>query len=168
MARGHDVHARAERRIRQDHTDTASAEFEHQLLSDGVWEDVLEDTQLAQLEDAIATAESARERRRGELDDESEDHGLLVATAMDDLQVATAMDNLQNVVRKRVMELCAERAHRALEDGDQWLAETHFSAELVEDAQDEAAGWLHEHPTVCLRVFGTTHPSVLTDHEVTA
>jgi len=40
--------------------------------------------------------------------------------------------------------------------------------ELVEDAQDEAAGWLHEHPTVCLRVFGTTHPSVLTDHEVTA
>ena len=159
MPRGHDVHARAERRIRQDHTDTASAEFEHQLLSDGVWEDVLEDTQLAQLEDAIATAESARERRRGELDDESEDHGLLVATAM---------DNLQNVVRKRVMELCAERAHRALEDDDQWLAETHFSAELVEDAQDEAAGWLHEHPTVCLRVFGTTHPSVLTDHEVTA
>ena len=42
MPRGHDVHARAERRIRQDHTDTASAEFEHQLLSDGVWEDVLE------------------------------------------------------------------------------------------------------------------------------
>ena len=33
MPRGHDVHARAERRIRQDHTDTASAEFEHQLLS---------------------------------------------------------------------------------------------------------------------------------------
>ena len=91
--------------------------------------------------------------------DDAEDHGLLVATAMDDLQ---------NVVRKRVMELCAERAHRALEDGDQWLAENHFSAELVEDAQDEAAGWLHEHPNVCLRVFGPTHPSVLTDHEVTA
>ena len=159
MPRGHDVHARAERRIRQDHTDTASAEFEHQLLSDGVWEDVLEDTQLAQLEDAIATAENARERRRGELDDQSEDHGLLVATAMDDLQT---------VVRKRVMELCAERAHCALEDGDEWLAEDHLSAELVEDAQDEAAGWLHEHPNVCLRVFGTTHPSVLTDHEVTA
>ena len=46
---------------------------------------------------------------------------------------------------------------------DEWR-----SARLVEDAQDEAAGWLHEHPNVCLRVFGTTHPSVLTDHEVPA
>lgn len=159
MARGHDIPTRAERRIRQDHTDTATGEFDHQLLSDGVWEDVLEDTQLAQLEDAIATAENARDRRRGELDDTSEDHGLLVASGLGDLQA---------VVRKRVMELCAERAHLALEDGDQWAEEGHFSAGLVEDAQAEAAAWLREHPDVCQRVFDTSEPSVLDDHEVTA
>ena len=159
MPRGHDIPPRAERRIRNDHTNTAIDEFESGILRDGVWEDVLEDTQLAQLEDAIATAENARDRRRGELDDESEDHGLLVATGMQDLQA---------VVRKRVMELCAERAHTVLEDGDQWVSEGWEDPDTIKDAQDEAATWLREHRDVCLRVFGTSTPDVLDDHEVTA
>jgi hypothetical protein len=159
MARGHDIPPRAERRIRQDHTNTATDEFDNGLLRDGVWEDVLVDTQLAQLEDAIATAENARERRRGELDDTSEDHGTRVAAGMDDLQ---------SVVRQRVLELCAERAHTILEDGDQWVTEGHVDSGDLAAAQHEAAGWLREHPDVCQRVFNERTPSILDDQEATA
>jgi hypothetical protein len=161
MPRGNDIHVRASRRIRNDHTDRAADEFDHQLLSDGVRERVLQDTQLAQLEDAIATTENARERRRAELDGQSQDHGAPVASAMDELQA---------VVRQRVMELCAEQATTALEDGDQWAEEAdHISEEDVEAVQAEAATWLLDHPDVCQRVFdGVPDHAYHGNDEVTA
>jgi hypothetical protein len=158
--RGSDLPRRAERRISEDYTHRAAREFNHGLLSDGVREDVLQDEQLADLEDAIATAEDARDRRRGGLDDTSEDHGARVAAAMNDLQA---------VVRQRIMELCAERAHAALEAGDQWVADGVDAADVAA-AQHEARQWLHAHPDVCQRVFDEREPAVLDNEgpEVTA
>ena len=142
--RGHDIPPRASRRIRSDHTSTATSEFDHRLLKDGVHDDILEDTQLALLEDAIATAEDARDRRREELADTEADYGH---------EVAWSVEHLQSVVGRRVMEVCAERCHTVLVDGDEWVAEGWEDQEDVDAAKQEAATWLLDREAVTARTF---------------
>jgi len=143
--RGNDIHGRASKRIRNDHRRRALDEFNHRILADGVHDDIIEDDQLAHLEDAIAKLEDTRERRRGELD--SEDAGA---------DIAGSLDGLQETARKRVMEICAERARVVLDDGDDWVAKGYEDAEDVQEAQQEAATWLVANDEVTRRVFGGT------------
>lgn len=147
--RGHDLHPRASRRIR-DHEDTAIDVFGHRLLQDGVAEDVLEDDQLARIEQAIATAEDARDQRRAALADDADvpidvDYGA---------DIAATLEPLQRTARRRVDELCAERCRVTIEAGDDWVARGHADADEVAAAQREARAWLLEHPDVCGRLEG--------------
>ncbi|GGM64039.1 hypothetical protein J2752_000481 [Halarchaeum rubridurum] len=141
--RGQDIHPRAARRIRSDHTSTAPSEFRHRVLADGVHDDVLEDSQLATLEDAIASLEDVRDERRETLRGAG-DQGRTAGEPLPDLH---------RQARDRVRELCAARAGVVLADGDTWVAEGFEDAADVAAATREAAAWLRAHPDVRERVF---------------
>jgi hypothetical protein len=142
--RGHDIHGRGARRIRSDHRQTAIDEFHHRILRDGVHDDIVEDAQLAHLEDAIAKLEDTRDRRRRELE-----------TDADPAQaVVDAIEDLQETARERVMEVCAMRARIVLVDGDVWVQEGYEDEADVEAAKREAATWLVANDDVTKRTFG--------------
>ncbi|WP_338756500.1 hypothetical protein V9T20_12525 (plasmid) [Halobacterium salinarum] len=155
--RGNDIHSRAAKRIRNDHRQRALDQFDHRILADGVHDDIVEDDQLAHLEDAIAKLEDTRDRRRGELPSDDSDPGA---------GIADSLDGLQETARERVMEICAERARSVLDDGDDWVAAGYEDAEDVEEAQQEAATWLVANAEATRRVFGGT--DVLREQEVDA
>lgn len=157
--RGNDIHPRAARRIRSDHRDVALDEFESGMLRDGVHDDIVEDTQLAQLEDAIAHAEDARDCRRAELADGDEDFSR---------EIVRAVEHVQGTVRRRIMEICAERCRVVLVDGDDWLAEGWVEADELEAAKREAANWLLEHEAVTRRLWDESDTPVDTNHTTTA
>lgn len=145
MPRGNDVHTRAARRIRE-HSRQAAEAFESQPIRDGLHDDVLEDTQLAQLEDAIAEMEDLRDRRRT---DENAD-----APVDPTADVVDAIETLQTTVDHRLAELQAERCRTVLDDGAEWVARGWCDREAVAEATAEATTWLLEHHEVCLRAFG--------------
>lgn len=145
--RGLDIPPRASRRIRNDHRRTATSEFHHRVLADGVHDDIVEDTQLAQLEDAIATAENARDRRRNELADTGTDYAE---------DVAWSIEHLQAVARRRVMEVCAECCRTVLVDGQAWVDEGWEDQADVDAAKREAAAWLLAHEFITERTFDTS------------
>lgn len=147
--RGNDIHPRASRRIRTDHRNAALDEFETRLLEDGVHDDIVEDMQLALLEEAIATAEDARDRRREELADTDEDYSS---------EVVRAVEHVQGTVRRRIEEICAERCRFVLVDGDDWLDEGWVDQEVLEAAKREASNWLLEHEAVTQRLWGGDEP----------
>ncbi|RDZ61401.1 hypothetical protein C5B90_19200 [Haloferax sp. Atlit-12N] len=154
--RGNDIHSRAARRVRVDHRSTATDEFDHRILCDGVHDDVVEDDQLAQLEDAIATVEDVRDERRRELGD-TDDYDARVES-----DTASAALQLHDVVDQRVMEICAERCRAVLVDGDEWVEEGWEDASEVEAAKREATNWLLEHPETCKRLWGQRSPTMST------
>jgi len=153
--RGNDIHGRAAKRVRNDHRRRALDEFDHRILADGVHDDIVEDDQLAHLEDAIAKLEDTRDRRRSEL-----------ATDDPGAGIANSLDGLQETARERVMEVCAERARTVLDDGDEWVAEGYEDREEVEAAKREAATWLLANDEVTRRVYGGT--DFLREQEVDA
>ncbi|MFC7202840.1 hypothetical protein ACFQJC_04885 [Haloferax namakaokahaiae] len=152
--RGNRIHSRASKRIRNDHRTTATDEFEHRILRDGVHDDIVEDGQLAQLEDAIATLEDVRDERRRELggDDEYD--------ASQGAEVASSVVTLHDIVSHRVQEICAERCRIVLLDGDEWVEEGYEEADAVAEAKREASNWLLEHPDVCERLWGDSTPDI--------
>ena len=147
--RGNRIHTRASRRIRSDHRDAALEEFDHRILRDGVYEDVIQDGQLAHLEGAIADLEDVRDRRRAELADTDEDYAA---------EVARSIEHLQGTACRRVEEICAERCRSVLVDGDEWVEEDWEERDDVDAAKREAANWLLEHREACERLWGATDP----------
>lgn len=153
--RGRDIHARASKRISNDHRQTALDEFQHRILRNGVHDDIVEDAQLAHLEDAIAKLEDTRDRRRSELAGDYPAAG-----------ITDSLDDLQKTARERVMEICAERARIVLDDGDAWVAEGYEEEADVEAAKREAATWLLANDEATRRVYGGT--DFLREQEVDA
>jgi len=141
--RGHDIPPTAAKRIRNDHRTTATDEFEHQLLADGVYDDIVEDEQLARVEAAIATAEQVSDLRVDGLE------GVDYCGDID-----RAVGRLREMVRPRIMEVCAKRCRAVLVDGDNYVEEGWREAEAVAAAKREAANWLLEHREVCRRLWG--------------
>lgn len=140
--RGNDIPPTASRRIRNDHRTTATDEFEHRLLRDGVHDDIVEDDQLARLEHALALTEEVTDLRIG-------------GTALDYLAgLDDAAGALTDEIDARVMEVCAERCRRVLKDGDDWVERGWEDARDVEAAKREAVNWLLEHRGVCRRLWG--------------
>jgi len=133
--RGKRIHSRARRRVR-NHASRAVDRFEHRILADGVYDDVLEDTQLAHLEDAVAKIEDARDRRREELADELD--------ADPSSGIADAVEQLQKPIADRINEVCAERCRAVIVDGDEWVAEGWEDADDVAAAKEEARRWLQD------------------------
>ncbi|WEL29825.1 hypothetical protein [Haloferax volcanii] len=148
--RGNDIHSRAAKRVRADHRPAATGEFDHRILCDGVHDDIVEDDQLVQLEDAIATLEDVRDTRRNELGNGDE----LTTDTVD------AITRLQDEADRRVMEVCAERCRAVLVDGDEWVGEGWEEASEVESAKREATNWLLEHPEACKRLWGQRSPTM--------
>lgn len=131
--RGTRIHTRASRRV-NDHRSTATDEFDHSLLADGVYESVIQDMQLKQIEDAIATAEDARDTRRDELDTDGDDDPAA--------EIASSLSPLQETARQRVLELCAQECRFVLETAE------------GEEVRAEAVAWLEEHPETADRLWG--------------
>lgn len=142
--RGNRIPTRAKRRIRNDHRKTATNEFSHRILRDGVHDDIVEDDQLAHLEGVIANAENVRDRRREELANTDEDYAA---------EVARSIEHLQGTVQRRVLEVCAERCRMVLVDGDDWVEKDWVDVEDVESAKAEAVNWILEHREVCERLW---------------
>lgn len=152
--RGNDIHSRAARRVRGDHRSTATSEFDHRILCDGVHDDVVEDDQLAQLEDVAARLEDVRDDRRNELG-ETDDYDASYGT-----ELANSLVDLPTVIDQRVMEICAERCRIVLVDGDEWVERGWEDASEVEAAKREASNWLLEHPEACKRLWGQRSPTM--------
>lgn len=153
--RGNNTPPTASRRIRNDHRDTATDEFDHHLLADGVHDDIVEDAQLARLEHARALTEAAHDRRTDE-------------TALDYCAgLDTATGKLLTQIDARVMEVCAERCRRVLVDGDDWVRREWHDADEVDATKREASTWLLEHPDVGERLWGDEwHHDITLDTEV--
>lgn len=150
--RGNRIPTRAKRRIRNDHRTTATDEFEHRILIDCVFDDVVEDQQLAMLEESIARLEDARDQRRDDLAEPD------VGSCSD---LATAVEAMHDPPRARVMEICAERCRTVLIDGDDWVERGWEDAEEMATAKREAATWLLEHPDVRARLWGSDEDAEL-------
>lgn len=154
--RGNRIHTRAERRVRE-HARDASERFDHRILADGVHDDVLEDLQLAVLEDAVVDLEHVRDDRREELNDGGDPSAALFE----------AVESVQPVVDDRVDELCAERCRIVLVDGDEWTEDGPEDAEDVDAAKREATNWLLEREEVTRRLWGDSEePIVGAEEEV--
>jgi len=148
--RGNDIPTTAARRIRTDHRPTATNEFESRLLSDGVDEAVLEDTQLARLEAARAEVEEAYQTRTDDLD------------AVDyDAELDGIADSIGTEIQTRIMEVCAEACARVLDRGAEWVDEDWEDVPTVMAAKSEAVAWLRDHPEVCERLWGRRDPQWL-------
>ena len=154
--RGNRIHTRASRRIRSDHRDAALEEFDHRILRDGVYEDVIQDGQLAHLEGAIADLEDVRDRRRAELADTDEDYAA---------EVARSIEHLQGTACRRVEEICAERCRSVLVDGDEWVDEGWEDPDDVDAAKREAATWLLANADACNRLWSAEEHESLLDEE---
>lgn len=147
--RGNNIHTRAARRVRTDDRDLALEEFDAKLLRDGVHDDIVEDSQLAELEDAIASIEDARDQRRDALAESDADPAG---------ELARSVEDLQDTVRHRVMEVCADRCRVVLVDGDNWLDEGWVDQADLVAAKREAANWLLEHEDVTDRLWTEEDP----------
>ncbi|WP_435065908.1 hypothetical protein [Halobaculum sp. EA56] len=150
--RGNRIHPRASRHIK-DHRSEAIDRFEHRILKDGLHDDVVEDTQLAHLEDALAQVEDVRDRRREELADDLDDDP--------SAEIANAVEALHEPIADRVDELCAERCRAVLVDGDEWVDEGWEDREAVEAAKREATAWLLAHEDVTRRLWADEEDPVL-------
>ncbi|UIO98915.1 hypothetical protein Hbl1158_10250 [Halobaculum sp. CBA1158] len=150
--RGNDTHPRAGRRI-TDHRSEATDRFEHRILKDGLHDDIVEDAQLAQFEDAVATIENVRDTRREDFDGDG-DPGEAIADAV---------EQLHEPIADRVDELCAERCRTVLVDGDEWVEEGWEDPEDVEEAKREATSWLTHHGDVARRLWDEDEDPVLNE-----
>lgn len=148
--RGNRIHSRADRRVK-NHRSEAVEQFDHRILADGVHDDIVEDDQLAQLEDAVATIEDVRDERRSALDGEGDP-----ADA-----IANAVEQLHDPIADRVDEIAAERCRTVLVDSDEWVAKGWEDRDEVDAAKREAANWLLEHEDVTRRLWTEDNDPVL-------
>jgi len=152
--RGNRIHSRAKRRV-QSHRSEAVDRFDHRILADGLHDDIVEDQQLAQLEDAVAKIEDVRDRRREELaDDLDEDPSA---------EIAAAVETLHEPIADRVDELCAERCKAVLVDGDEWVEEGWEDEDDVLAAKREANTWILDHEDVARRLWTTEEDPIVTE-----
>lgn len=112
-----------------------ASDFEQEPLHNKVHDNIGEDEQLAQFCDAAMNADTAsdlRERYHGENAEFIED-------------TREAWGKLSYVARQRAMEVVAETCATLIREGDQWVEDGHWTAQEIEDAQDEAYIWLQSH-----------------------
>lgn len=119
-----------------------ASDFEATILHNAVYEDIEGDDDLAELLDATAYAEHAREARENTLGSG--------AARVDDIK--EAWGTLSHVAETRAREVVAEACATVIQDGDQWAAEGHYSQAKVNDAQHEAREWLQLNTNVSGRL----------------
>lgn len=110
-------------------------EFEAVPLHNTVYDEIIDDTQLAQYCDAAAEANNARRSREEAVGEDGEYVEYLNET----------WGRLAYVARQRALEIVAESCARVIQDGEQWIEADQWDAATIREAQDEAREWMEWH-----------------------
>lgn len=117
-------------------------DFNAAPLANKIHDDLGADDQLARLCDAAAAADAA-----GDLRESYHGEGVDGADAIEE-----AWGKLSHVARQRALEVVAEACAHIIDEGDEWVEEGHWGADVMREANYEARTWLQHHTNEAARV----------------
>jgi hypothetical protein len=121
--------------IRQKEFAEMAQDFEAGPLHNTVYDEIIDDDQLAQFCDAAAEAKNARHSRESAVGE----NGIYV----EDLN--EAWGTIAYIARQRALEVVAEACARVIQDGEQWIEADQWDATKIREAQEEAREWMKWH-----------------------
>lgn len=123
-----------------------ASDFQATVLHNMVHDRVQEDAQLGLLLDAATAVDHAHRERERNMEDD--------AACLTHLSKAEG--KTLHVARNRALEVVAEACAAVIRDGEEWVAEDHYDAQAVAEAQAEARAWLQSHtiPAARAEVLG--------------
>lgn len=119
-----------------------ASDFDAEVVSDLVLEEIGDDRQLALILDTCVSSKQAHARRGAEMGDDAE--------FVDD--VKDMHGRLSYIARQRALEVVAEACATVIHEADEWVDKERVSDTAAREARDEAREWLRHHTNEAVRV----------------